>query len=143
MLGSDEKTKDKLMKKVLFLMMSILLVLVVACNEEDDPLTPAQMLSGTTWSRTNMDESSSYLVQIRFDTDGSFHFLVYGNVPGHENFDAEYSATDNSINFMNGNDCNAEGIYTYTISDTELKMFATYDSCSTRENEIEGTWTNE
>jgi hypothetical protein len=133
------------MKTQIFLIVTFLSLLLVisSCNKDDDSIpTPIQTpdIYGS-WTVLQTDEQGvQFNVELSFNTDNTFDWILLDSVEGHNNGHAVFNLTANVMVINNDVDCNSEGEYILVKEVDKLAIIALSDGCEPRKRALEYLW---
>ncbi|NQU33846.1 MAG: hypothetical protein HQ521_11465 [Bacteroidetes bacterium] len=129
------------MKTYLFPLISLLSILLItgSCKKDDDSVQTPDIYGSWTVLQTDY-QSVQYNVELRFNTDNSYDWILLDTVEGHTNSHAEFNLVENIMIISSDADCSAEGEY-YLIKElNKLAVIAITDGCEPRAVALEYLW---
>ncbi len=114
------------------------IIIVGSCKKDDAPKAPD--IYGS-WTVLQTDaQGLQYNVEIRFNTDNSYDWILLDSVEGHSNSHAKFNLIENVMVITEDADCSFEGEY-YLIKELDkLAIIAITDGCGPRANALEYLW---
>ena len=126
----------------LILVISILFIFS-SCNKDCEQCScpaPALEIFGS-WTVLQTDaQGLQYNVELRFNTDYSYDWILLDTVQGHTNSHAEIELADNVMRIVLDADCSSIGIYYLTLEADKLAIIAKEDACGPRAVALEYVW---
>ena len=92
------------------------------------------------WQKIILDQGIPYRVKLTLTSGGSLKWEMTDPIPGHTNSSVSFAATANTIIVYNDPDCDGNGYYAYTATDTTLAVEMIKDKCPPRAPSFSGTW---
>ena len=129
------------MKNYLFSLVSVLsiLLIIVSCNKDDDSIQTPDIYGSWTVLQTD-SEGLQYNVEIRFNTDNSYDWILLDTVSGHSNSHAEFNLVENVMIITQDADCNLTGEYLLIKELNKLAIIAVTEGCEPRAAALEYLW---
>ncbi len=127
-------------KSLLFpmLTLSICLLLAGSCTKDEDE--PVPDIYGS-WTVLQTDsEGLQFHVELRFNTNNTYDWLLLDTVPTHSNSHAEFTMNASVLTIVSDADCSGTGQYYITVNSNKLSMIAQHDDCEPRAAALEYIW---
>lgn len=116
----------------------ILAIVLVSCNKNDNNPTPDIYRS---WTVLQTDsQGQSYNVELRFNNDNTYDWILLDSVEGHTNSHAEFNIVDNVMVIIHDDDCSHEAEYLLVNEQDKLAIIAVTDQYSQRIAALEYIW---
>ena len=128
------------MKKLLLPILSILLIVVAtdSCKTKCDSYDLDLYHS---WTVLQTDsEGLQFNVELRFNTDNTYDWILLDQAEGHSNSHAEFNLDDNLMTITSDADCDGPGEYYLTVEAGKLAIMAKTEACEPRANALEWVW---
>ncbi|MFC2107141.1 hypothetical protein ACFLRY_02275 [Bacteroidota bacterium] len=120
-----------------------LLFLLVSCNKDCESCscpTPQLEVFGS-WTTLQSDaQGLQYNVELRFNTDYSYDWILLDSVQGHTNSHADIELDGDIMRIVLDTDCTSIGIYSLMIKSDKLSIIAKEDACGPRATALEYVW---
>ena len=129
------------MKKLLFPIVAALsfLLIIGSCKKDDDNVQTPDIYGSWTVLQTD-DQGVQYNVELRFNTNNSYDWILLDTVEGHTNSHAEFNLVENIMIITSDADCSAEGEYYLIKESNKLAVIAITDGCEPRAAALEYLW---
>ena len=128
------------MKKTLFALPVILVVIFFLGSCEKDCEIPTPDIYGS-WTVLQTDQQGvQYNVEIKFNTDNSYDWILLDSSTGHANSHAEFTLSENLMAITNDADCDLPGEYYLTVEADKLAIIGKTDGCEPRMAALEWVW---
>jgi hypothetical protein len=125
------------MKKLYVVLVFSLMIVFSSCKK-DETLVPD--IYGS-WTVLQTDsQGQSYNVELRFNTDNTYDWILLDSVEGHSDSHAEFQLTDNVMVITKDVDCDGYGEYLLIREQDKLAIVNVVDDCSLRANALEYLW---
>ncbi len=133
------------MKKFLFPFLSILLIILISnsckkdCNCDGIDVKSPDIYGS--WTVLQSDEQGrQYNVELIFNTNNTFDWILLDSTQGHTNSHAEFVLSENLLSIVVDPDCNSIGEYFLTLEADKLAIIAKSDDCGPRAYALEWVW---
>lgn len=129
------------MKNVLIALLVIipLLFTISSCNKDSEVIKAPDIYGSWTVLQTD-SQGQNYNVELRFNTDNSYDWILLDSVNGHSNSHAKFKLAENIMVITDDADCSFEGEY-YIINEVnKLAIIAITDGCGPRALALEYIW---
>lgn len=121
-----------------YILIGISLVFIFSSCKKDETESP-DIYGSWTVLQTD-DQGQNYNVELRFNTDNSYDWILLDSVEGHTNSNAEFKLVENIMVITNDADCDGEGEY-YLIRELDkLAVISVKDDCALRSKALEYLW---
>ncbi|MCD4772707.1 MAG: hypothetical protein K8R41_04905 [Bacteroidales bacterium] len=120
-----------------FVIISLVLVFN-SCNKDCEIETPDFYGSWTVLQFDDLDQQ--YNVELKFNSNNSYDWILLDTVEGHNNSHAEFTISGNLMSITNDLDCNSVGEYYLTVEANKLAIIAKTDGCAQRAAALEWVW---
>jgi len=128
------------MKRILipfFVIISLVLVFN-SCNKDSEIETPDFYGSWTVLQFDDLDQQ--FNVELKFNEDNSYDWILLDTVEGHISSHAEFTISENIMSITNDPDCSSIGEYYLTVEGKKLAVIAKTDGCDPRAKALEWVW---
>ncbi len=128
------------MKKILLPLLAIFFVILFlgSCEKDCDIQTPDIYGSWTVLQTDN--QGLQYNVEIKFNTNNSYDWILLDSATGHTNSYAEFTLSENLMTITNDADCDLPGEYYLTVEADKLAIIGKTDGCEPRTAALEWVW---
>lgn len=93
------------------------------------------------WTVLQTDSQGlQYNVELKFNTDNSYDWILLDSVEGHSNSHAEYTLSENLMTITVDADCSSLGEYFITVEANKLALIAKTEGCGPRAAALEWVW---
>jgi len=109
-----------------------------SCNKDNDNPTPD--IYGS-WIVLQTDsQGQSYNVELRFNNDNSYDWILLDTIEGHTNSHAEFNLIENVMVITDDADCEFEAEYLLIKESNKLAIISVSEECGPRANALEYLW---
>lgn len=122
---------------VVFFLSSILIF--SSCNKDDDDNQSPDIYGSWTVLQTD-SQGKSYNVELRFNTDNSYDWILLDTVDGHSNSHAEFKLIENIMVITEDADCDFEAEYLLIKEYDKLAIISVNEECGPRAVALEYLW---
>jgi len=128
------------MKRLLLPILSIFLLAIVSdsCKTNCD-VYDLDLYHSWTVLQTD-SEGLQYNVELRFNNDNSYDWILLDEVEGHSNSHAEFNINETLMTITSDVDCAGLGEYYLTIEAGKLAIISKTESCAPRASALEWVW---
>ncbi len=126
-------------KTLLLLSLTVICLAMVgvSCSKDEDP---SPDIYGS-WIVLQTDsEGLQFLVELRFNSDNTYDWLLVDTVPTHSNSHAAFELNGRIMTIVSDADCSGTGRYYVTVDSHKLSLLAQQDDCQPRANALEYIW---
>lgn len=120
-----------------------LLFIMTSCTKDcetcDCPEPVINVFGSWTILQTDA-QGLQYNVELRFNNDYTYDWILLDTVQGHSNSHAEFELNGNIMRIVVDADCNSIGVYYLTIDSDKLAIIAKEDACGPRAVALEYVW---
>lgn len=111
---------------------------IESCTKNSDIETPNVYGS---WTVLQSDSQGlQYNVELKFNTDNSYDWILLDSVEGHSNSHAEFTFSENIMTITVDADCSSLGEYFVTVEANKLSLIAKTEECGPRAAALEWVW---
>ena len=131
------------MKKLSFSIFLMIILISGSCKKDCncDNSVDSPDIYGS-WTVLQSDaQGQQYNVELRFNANNTFDWILLDSVAGHTNSHAEFELSANIMKIVVDPDCSMIGEYYLTIEANKLAIIAKIDSCGPRAKAFEWVWT--
>ena len=135
--------KGDIMRRISIALLLVVTLSVFATGCGSSAGTPDTTSGGDItgiWTRILSTSQFQASIKLTIGLDGTFAVDSFEYVPGFTASSGQYYSTNDSISFAEAY-CPDSGVYTFSITDSRLHLFAEHDSCIKRRTMLGGTWT--
>ena len=115
------------------------LLLFNSCSKDDESGPTPDIYGSWTVLQTD-DQDQQFNVELRFNTNNTYDWILLDSVPGHSNSHAEFSLIENVMVITSDADCNYQGEYLMVKESDKLAIIAVSDECNPRAKALEYLW---
>jgi len=116
----------------------IFVISTESCTKDCEMLTPN--IYGS-WTVLQTDSQGlQYNVELKFNTNNSFDWILLDSVEGHSNSHAEFTLSENIMTITNDADCSSIGEYFITVEADKLSLISKIEGCGPRATGLEWVW---
>ncbi|MBI9034882.1 MAG: hypothetical protein JEZ03_10470 [Bacteroidales bacterium] len=109
-----------------------------SCKKDEDK--PKIEIYGS-WLVLQTDSNGlQYHVELRFNENNSYDWMLLEDVPGHSDSHAEFTLDENILTIVSDPDCDGTGTYHITVDSDKLALIAQSDDCTPRAAALEYIW---
>ncbi len=126
----------------LVLVLSVLFIFSACkkdCDSCDCPEPVINVFGSWTVLQTDA-QGVSYNVELKFNTDYTYDWILLDSVQGHTNSHAEIELNDDMMRIVVDADCSSVGIYYLILEGDKLAIIAKEDACGPRSAALEYVW---
>lgn len=130
------------MKKHYLYMLMLFFMLSVShsCQEAGEELISPDIYGSWTVMQSD-DEGQTYWVELRFNDDNTFDWMLLDPVPGHSDSHAAFILQGNRMIITEDADCDGTGRYLLHLEGNKLAIIGEVDACAPRATGLEFVWT--
>ena len=126
------------MKTILFITLFSIVFVFGSCEKDCEIQTP--YIYGS-WTVLQTDEQGvQYNVELKFNTNNSYDWIVLDTATGHTNSYAEFTLSENLMTITVDADCSSVGEYYLTVEADKLALIAKTEECGPRAAALEWVW---
>lgn len=114
------------------------ILMITSCTKDDQP-TPPDLYGSWVVLQTD-SEGLQFHVELRFNMDNSYDWILLDHVPAHSNSHADFEQEGNIIHIVSDPDCEGIGRYYVTVNSNKLALIAQQDDCAPRAAALEYIW---
>ena len=85
-------------------------------------------------------EGVQFNVELKFNTNNTYDWILLDSVEGHGNSHAEFTLNENLLSITNDADCSSVGEYYLTVEAHKLAVIAKTEGCEPRAAALEWIW---
>lgn len=116
-----------------------LIVITSSCKKDNDSVKTPDIYGSWIVLQTD-SQGVQFNVELKFNTDNSFDWILLDSVEGHSNSHAKFNLVENVMVITEDADCSFEGEY-YLIKEVDkLAIIAITDGCGPRASGLEYLW---
>jgi len=117
----------------------IFITIISSCKKNDEAPKSPDIVGSWTVLQTDA-QGLQYNVELKFNTDNSYDWILLDTVEGHSNSHAKFNLIENVMVITEDADCSFEGEY-YLIKEADkLAIIAITDGCDPRAMALEYLW---
>lgn len=114
------------------------IISIESCTKDCDIETPN--IYGS-WTVLQTDSQGlQYNVELKFNTNNSYDWILLDSVEGHGNSHAEFTLSENLLTITVDADCSSLGEYFITVEANKLALIAKTEGCEPRAAGLEWVW---
>ncbi len=126
------------MKTILFISLFSIIFIFGSCEKDCDIQTPD--IYGS-WTVLQTDQQGvQYNVELKFNTNNSYDWIVLDTATGHTSSHAEFTLSENLMTITVDADCSSVGEYYLTVEADKLALIAKTEECGPRAAALEWVW---
>ncbi len=128
-------------KYVLPLVTTLFIILILGSCKKDcncDVQTP-DIYGSWTVLQTD-DQGAQYNVELKFNSNNSFDWILLDSVAGHTNSYVEFTLSENIMTISDDPECGTVGEYYIYIESDKLALITKTDECGPRVAALEWVW---
>ena len=128
--------------KTYFLPMCVTLSIFIffsSCKKDNDSIQTPDIYGSWTVLQTDA-QGLQYNVELKFNTDNSYDWILLDTVDGHSNSHAKFNLAENVMVITEDPDCSLEGEYILIKESNKLAIIAITDGCGPRAAALEYLW---
>lgn len=118
--------------------LSIILI-IGSCTKVDDNVQTPDIVGSWIVLQTD-NQNIQYNVELRFNTDNTYDWILLDSVEGHSDSHAGFNLVNNVMVINNDADCSFEGEYILVKESNKLAIISVSDGCSPRAEALEYIW---
>jgi hypothetical protein len=115
------------------------LFFIITCKKAEDSSSIPDIYSSWTVLQTDA-EGQIYNVELKFNTDNTFDWILLDSVEGHSNSHIAFELVDNIMYITQDTDCSSQGEYYILEESNKLAIIAIEDYCEPRAEALEYLW---
>jgi len=124
------------MKKTIFLLLAISLMLISSCKKD----TASPDIYGT-WVVLQSDiQGQLFNVQLNINNDNTYDWILLDQAEGHGDSHASFTLSENILSITNDADCEGVGEYYVSVESGKMALIAKNETCSPRAKALEWVW---
>jgi len=130
------------MKKYLLPLGTIFLIFLFfgSCEKDCNCDVPTPDIYGS-WTVLQTDHQGvQYNVELKFNTDNTYDWILLDTATGHTNSHAEFTLTENIMTITVDADCSSVGEYYLTVEGNKLAIVDKTEECGPRASALEWIW---
>jgi hypothetical protein len=124
--------------RLLSISLFFIILLFISCTKDDAPSSP-DIYGSWTVLQTDQD-NQQYNVELKFNIDNSYDWILLDSAAGHSNSHAEFSLIENVMVINNDADCNFQGEYLLIKESNKLAIISVSEECVPRALALEYIW---
>ncbi len=113
--------------------------LISSCKKDEDSIQSPDIYGSWTVLQTD-SQGLQYNVELKFNTDNSYDWILLDSVDGHSNSYAKFNLIENVMVITEDADCSFEGEYLLIKEYDKLAIIAITESCGPRAAALEYLW---
>ncbi len=126
------------MKKYLLLILPIISMIIVGSCKKESTETPD--IYGSWIVLQTDDMGQNYRVELKFNTDNSYDWILLDTAEGHSNSYAKFDIVDKVMVITDDADCDQKGEYYLIREVNKLAIISIVDGCEPRARALEYLW---
>ncbi len=130
------------MKSYLFPLITVFSIILIfgSCKKDCNCDIQTPDIYGS-WTVLQTDQDGlQYNVELKFNTNNSYNWILLDTVEGHTNSFAEFTLSENIMTITVDADCSSIGEYYLTVEANKLTMIAKTEECGPRAAALEWVW---
>ena len=125
--------------QLLLAAISVIFLFFGSCTKDGDLGQVPDIYGPWTVLQTD-DQGQHYTVELRFNNNNTYDWILLDSVPGHTDSHAEFSLVENVMVITSDVDCNFQGEYLLIKESNKLAIIAVSEECGPRAKALEYLW---
>lgn len=127
------------MKIYLIAVLTIIVLAGSSCKKDNDKTDSPNIYGSWTVLQTD-SQGLQYNVELRFNNDNSYDWILLDSVEGHTNSYAKFNLVENVMVITEDADCDFEAEYLLIMENNKLAIISVTEECGPRALALEYLW---
>ena len=114
-------------------------IVIGSCRKENESVQTPDIYGSWTVLQTD-SEGLQYNVELKFNTDNSYDWILLDTAEGHSNSHAKFNLVENIMVITEDADCDFEAEYLLIKEQNKLAIISVVEECGPRANALEYLW---